>query len=176
MYDVNKCEWVSECTLLWKDACYLNKRPTIMCLAKKKRNQKKRTKKKGCICQSGFLWRGWTVQSDHSYCLFSMRYIDAHIFKRLKICYRRSLDYDELSVNQGNSSIRPGTGSMTEGITSWCHRWQAYQLSPSAIFLWFHQQQVWWFFCDAEILYMKTIFTKAFVWGFGTGSSVVIDF
>ena len=36
MYDVNKCEWVSECTLLWKDACYLNKRPTIMCLAQKK--------------------------------------------------------------------------------------------------------------------------------------------
>ena len=29
MYDVKKCEWVSECKLLWKDACYLNKRPTM---------------------------------------------------------------------------------------------------------------------------------------------------
>ena len=45
MYDVNKCEWVSECTLLWKDACYLNKRPTIMCLAKKKKETKKKNKK-----------------------------------------------------------------------------------------------------------------------------------
>ena len=36
MYDVKKCELVSECTLLWKDACYLNRCPTIMCLAKKK--------------------------------------------------------------------------------------------------------------------------------------------
>ena len=36
MYDVKKCKWVSECTLLWMDACYLNKRPTMMCLAKRK--------------------------------------------------------------------------------------------------------------------------------------------
>ena len=28
--------------LLWKDACYLNKRPTIMCLAKKKKKEKKK--------------------------------------------------------------------------------------------------------------------------------------
>ena len=39
VYDAKKCEWVSECTLLWKDACYLNKRPTIMCLAKNKTKQ-----------------------------------------------------------------------------------------------------------------------------------------
>ena len=36
MHDVKKCEWVSDCTLLWKDAYYLNKHPTIMCLAKNK--------------------------------------------------------------------------------------------------------------------------------------------
>ena len=46
--DVKKCEWVSECTLWWKDACYLNKRPTIMCLSKKK-------KKKGCLCIDWFV-------------------------------------------------------------------------------------------------------------------------
>ena len=28
-------------TLLWKDACYLNKSPTMMCLAKKKKINKK---------------------------------------------------------------------------------------------------------------------------------------
>ena len=30
MYDAKKCEWVSEIALLWKDACYLSKRPTIV--------------------------------------------------------------------------------------------------------------------------------------------------
>ena len=40
MYDVKKCKWVSECTSLWKDACYLNKRLTIMCLTKKKKKKK----------------------------------------------------------------------------------------------------------------------------------------
>ena len=38
--------WMSEQmhTLLWRDACYLNKSPTMICLAKKK---KKKKKKKG---------------------------------------------------------------------------------------------------------------------------------
>ena len=40
MCGVKKCEWVSECTLLQKDACYLNKRPIIMCLAKKQQQKK----------------------------------------------------------------------------------------------------------------------------------------
>ena len=35
MYGIKMCEWVSECTSLWKDACYLNKRLIIMCLEKK---------------------------------------------------------------------------------------------------------------------------------------------
>ena len=38
MYDAKNCEWVGEGTLLWKNVCYLNKRLTIMCLAKKKIN------------------------------------------------------------------------------------------------------------------------------------------
>ena len=36
MYNSKKCEWVSKCTLLWKDACYLSKRPAMLCLAKLK--------------------------------------------------------------------------------------------------------------------------------------------
>ena len=41
MYDVEKCESVSERTLLWKDACCLNKCRTFMCLAKNKQTNKK---------------------------------------------------------------------------------------------------------------------------------------
>ena len=35
------CEWVY--TLLWKDACYLNKSPIMMCLAKKKKKINKQS-------------------------------------------------------------------------------------------------------------------------------------
>ena len=55
MYDVNKCEWVSECTLIWKDACYLNKRPTIMCLAQKKQQQNNNNRKPDH--HAVFFWR-----------------------------------------------------------------------------------------------------------------------
>ena len=34
-------EWVSVYTLLWRNACYLNKGPTMMCLANKQTNKQK---------------------------------------------------------------------------------------------------------------------------------------
>ena len=48
-------EWMY---ILWKDACYLNKRPTIMCLAKKQKTKKQKNhvwdqkKKKASVCKN----------------------------------------------------------------------------------------------------------------------------
>ena len=50
--------WMSECecTLLWKDACYLNKRPTIMCLA--------RQTKRGGLPNCRLSDPSWTVETE----------------------------------------------------------------------------------------------------------------
>ena len=52
--------------MLWKDACYLNKSPTMMCLAKKK--------KKIAITFFSFFFFFWGGRGDYSGCTITARF------------------------------------------------------------------------------------------------------
>ena len=89
------------------------------------------------------------VQVDHSYCLFSMWYSEVHIFKRLKICDRQSLDCDGLAVNPGDSSTPARHfGLMTDFMAKWCHLCDDKLITPLPQPCFGDQQQVEWFLRD----------------------------